>query len=147
MHAGPSTLMAILAHSFHIIRLKTLLRKISRECVKCQRVYARTTKKLMGEFTRGQNSASEAFFQCGSGFAGPMKFNHGIRKAIISKCYVAVLICFITRATHLELVATCLTSQAFIATLDRFTAKRVAPFQTMGPILWGLKLNYKISTN
>ena len=129
MHAGPSTLMAILAHSFHIIRLKRLLRKISRECVKCQRAYARTTKQLMGEFTRGQNSASETFLQCESGFAGPMKLNYGIRKPIISKCYVAVFICFITRATHLELVATCLTSQAFIATLDRFTARRGAPFE------------------
>ena len=37
-----------------------------------------------------------------------------------------MFICFITRATHLELVAD-LTSQAFVATLDRFIARRGAP--------------------
>ena len=56
-----------------------------------------------------------------------MKLKHGnIRKPILSKCYIAVFICFVTRATHSELVAD-LTSQAFIATLDRFTARRGAP--------------------
>ena len=127
MHAGPSTLMAILAHSFHIIGLKRLLRKISRECVECQRAYARTTKQRMGVLPQATTRPVRPFSSVGVDFAGPMKLKHGsIRKPLISKCYIAVFICFVTRATHLELVAD-LTSQAFIATLDRFTARTGAP--------------------
>ena len=39
------------------------------------------------------------------------------------KCYVALFICLSTKAVHLELVRD-LTSQAFIAALRRFTARR-----------------------
>ena len=126
MHAEPSTLMAILAHSFHIIGLKRLLRKISRECVKCQRAHARTTKQRMGVLPQARSRPARPFSSVGVDFAEPMKLKHGIRKPLISKCYIAVFICFVTRATHLELVAD-LTSQAFIATLDRFTARTGAP--------------------
>ena len=119
--------MAILAHNFHIIGLKRLLWKISRECVKCQRAYARTTKQCIGELPQARTRPARPFSSVGVDFAGPMKLKHGsIRKPIISKCYIAVFICFVTRATYLELVAD-FTSQAFMATLDRFTARRGAP--------------------
>ena len=39
------------------------------------------------------------------------------------KCYVALFICLSTKAVHLELVRD-LTTQAFIAALRRFTARR-----------------------
>ena len=81
----------------------------------------------MGELPQARTRPARPFSSVEVDFAGPMKLKHGsIRKPIINKCYIAVFICFVTRATHLELV-TDLTSQAFIATLDRFTAKRGAP--------------------
>ena len=46
-HPGPSTMMAILAQSYHIPGVKRLVKKLSRLCVKCQRVYAKASNQLM----------------------------------------------------------------------------------------------------
>ena len=112
-----------MAHSFHIIGLKKLLLKISRECAKCQRAYARTTKQLMGELPEARTQPARHFSSVGVDFVGLMKLKWQHQEA----ANVTLLCSFIlSRATHLELVAD-LTSQAFIATLDRFTARRGAP--------------------
>jgi len=42
LHPGPSTVMALLTSKYHIPRLHRLVRKISRDCVICQKVYTRT---------------------------------------------------------------------------------------------------------
>ena len=47
LHAGPSTVMAILAESYHIPSLKRLLKKVSRQCIFCQKAYARTSQQMM----------------------------------------------------------------------------------------------------
>ena len=37
LHAGSTTVMSILAQTYHIPQLKRLLKKLSRECVTCQK--------------------------------------------------------------------------------------------------------------
>lgn len=105
-HAGPSTLMAILAPTYHIIGLKRLIRKTSQGCVRCRRAYTRTTRQLMGELPEPRTQPARPFSIIGVNFAGPLRLKHGsVRKPTVNKCYVAVFICFVTRAVHLELVA------------------------------------------
>ncbi|XP_073994575.1 uncharacterized protein [Rhodnius prolixus] len=48
------------------------------------------------------------------------------RSAKVLQCYLAIFICFSTKAIHLELV-TDLTTQAFLAALNRFIARRGVP--------------------
>ena len=60
----------------------------------------------------------------GMDFAGPFDilFSSG-RGAKTTKGYVLVFICLVIKATHIEIVSD-LTTQAFLATFARFTARR-----------------------
>jgi hypothetical protein len=64
------------------------------------------------------------FLTTGVDFAGPINMRKGsTRSKTVQRCYIAIFMCFTTKAKHIELV-TDLTSQAFIAALRRFTARR-----------------------
>jgi len=62
-------------------------------------------------------------------YAGPLTIKGGAkRKPTYINAYVAVFVCLETKACHLEL-ASALTTEAFIATLRRFVARRGKPSQ------------------
>lgn len=67
------------------------------------------------------------FTKCGVDFAGPISLKAPmIRSSRAYKAYIALFVCLSTRAIHLELV-TALTTDAFLATLTRFAARRGLP--------------------
>lgn len=127
MHAGPSTMMATLAHTYYIPRLKPLLRKMSRSCVYCQKAYARTAKQMMGDLPDVRTRPARAFSIIGMDFAGPILTKRGNpRRPQLIKTYVCLFVCFTTRAVHLEVVSD-LSTAAFMAAFRRFTARRGCP--------------------
>lgn len=96
LHACPSTVMSTLASSYHIPRLKCLLRKISRCCIPCQKAYARTLEQLMGELPSTRAQPARPFSIIGLDFAGPILIKRGNpRKPTKVKVYM----CF--RLLHL----------------------------------------------
>lgn len=127
LHAGPSTIMAILSSSYHIPRLRPLLRTISKLCVPCQRAYARTSHQLMGELPASRVQPARPFSVVGVDFAGPLLTKRGNpRKPTLVKSYLCIFVCFTTKAVHLEVVSE-MSTAAFLATLTRFTARRGLP--------------------
>ena len=63
----------------------------------------------------------------GVDYAGPFLLKKGhTRKPVIVKSYLAVFVCFCTKAIHLEAV-TDLTTEAFLACLKRFISRRGCP--------------------
>lgn len=63
------------------------------------------------------------FAVTGVDFAGPLIIRSGVRRVVGIKAWIAVFVCFVTRAIHLETVED-LTSKAFIAALRRFMSRR-----------------------
>ena len=122
LHAGPSTVIAILAESYYIPNLKRLLKKVSRQCVSCQKSYARTSQQMMREFPAARTRPARPFSITGIDFAGPFYYKEGNRrKPITTKCYICVYVCFMTKATFFDVVAD-LSTEAFLTSLRRFTA-------------------------
>jgi transposase InsO family protein len=59
--------------------------------------------------------------------AGPIQLRLGTtRSKIITKGYIAIFVCFVTRAVHIEVV-TSLTTEAFLAALRHFIPQRGKP--------------------
>jgi hypothetical protein len=67
------------------------------------------------------------FERVGVYYAGPLQLKElRLRKSRIYKVYIAVFVCFTTKAVHLEVV-TELSTDAFLAAFDRFVARRGLP--------------------
>ena len=127
LHAGPTTLLALLAERYHIIGVCQLARSISSQCVVCQRTYLKTTEQLMGQLPFSRVNPTAPFQTVGIDFAGPFTTRRGNpRKPTHLKTYIAIFICFSTRAVHLEACSD-LSTSAMLASFSRCTARRGLP--------------------
>ena len=112
---------------YHIVGVKSILRAVSRQCVACQRAYAKTASQLMGQLPAERLKPSPPFSIVGVDYAGPVQCKRGnTRKPTLVKTYICLFICFSTKAVHLELVSD-LMSEAFLAAFSRFVGWRGCP--------------------
>ena len=122
LHAGPTLVSASLSRHFHIVGAHRAIRSITRSCVTCRRVYAKTQQQLLGQLPADRLTPGPVFQHTGVDYAGPLLIKRGAtRRPVLVKAYVSVFVSFSTKAIHLEVVSD-LTSEAFIAALRRFIA-------------------------
>jgi hypothetical protein len=73
--------------------------------------------------TNGRVQPAWPSLTTGIDYAGPVSLQLGSpRSKTVTKCYIAIFVCFVTKAIHIEVV-TSLTTEAFIAALRRFIAR------------------------
>jgi hypothetical protein len=124
LHAGNQLILASLRSRYWIPRARQTIRSIFYKWFPCFRLTADSTHQLMGQLPRTRVTATRPFLTTGVDFAGPISMKKGSTMSkTVQRCYIAFFVCFSTKATHIELV-TDLTSQAFIAALRRFIARR-----------------------
>jgi len=129
MHAGPQHLLASLRRHYWILGGRSAVRLHTHKCMKCYRWKIKAATQLMGSLPAARVNPSPAFYVTGLDYAGPIVIRHGgARSRVLTKAYVALFVCFSTRAIHLELVSD-LTSVAFLAALRRFISRRGKPMQ------------------
>lgn len=81
----------------------------------------------MGQLPPERLEPRAVFANVGIDFAGPITVKRGNpRKPVLTKAFVCVFVCLVTKAVHLEAV-TDLTTSAFMAALKRFAARRGVP--------------------
>lgn len=126
-HGGPRVIMNIISCTFWILSLRTLIRTVISRCVRCVKVSATNPQPVMADLPRARISECRPFSRCGIDFAGPFRMKEQrLRKAREYKCYIAVFVCFVVKAVHIEVVSD-LSTPAFLAALDRFVARRGLP--------------------
>lgn len=129
IHAGPQQVIASLQRTFWIPGLRNVIQKIIFKCNPCYRWKIQASKQLMGSLPVGRVNPSSVFHICGVDYAGPFQVRFGSRRSKhIYKSYVALFVCFATKAVHLEWVDD-LTTESFLATLRIFIARRGCPLQ------------------
>ena len=126
-HAGISAMTSIIGHTYLIPGLRNLLKHVSRTCPQCQRAYARPLSHQMGLLPTTRTTPSPPFTVTGVNFAGPFVLCRGnTRKPVLVKCYIVIFVCLSTKSVHLDLCVS-LSTEDFMATLRRFTARRGVP--------------------
>jgi len=123
-HAGPQLLIASLRERYWIPRIRNLMKTVIHQGLTCYTFKAQATQQQMGELPLTQVQSSRPFLTTGVDYAGPISLRLGppLSKTI-TKGYIAIYVCFVTKAVHIEVV-TSLSIEVFLAALRRFIARR-----------------------
>lgn len=126
-HAGPQQLLYSIRESYWPILGRNLAKETVHKCVICFRARPLSKNPLMGDLPSHRFTPFLPFINTGVDYAGPFKLrDRNGRGFKVYKAYISLFICLSTKAVHLELV-TDLTSDAFLAALKRFAARRGKP--------------------
>ncbi|XP_062716636.1 uncharacterized protein LOC115260563 [Aedes albopictus] len=127
LHCGPQSFLAATRTRYWILRGSSAARKVCRDCVKCNRAKAPRITQQMGQLPADRLKPLPPFTITGVDYAGPVSIvGRRTRGAVPSKGYVALFVCFGTRAVHLEAVSD-LSASAFLAAFTRFTSRYGVP--------------------
>ncbi|XP_072392418.1 uncharacterized protein [Diabrotica undecimpunctata] len=123
-----------------------MIKKIVRSCHVCFRYKQRNAEQLMAELPANRVTPIRAFTNVMVDYGGYFQIKTStLRKASLVKCYMAVFVCTVTKAVHLELVSD-LSTEAYIMALKRFVSRRGLPKSILsdnGTCFWGCRNKYK----
>lgn len=123
-HGGPQLTLAQTRQRFWIMDGRNQVKRFVHRCVICFKNAPKISKQLMGELPYARVTPTHPFMHSGIDFAGPIQIRLSKGRGMRSyKGYIAVIVYFVTKAIHLELV-TDLTASALLAALKRFMARR-----------------------
>jgi len=125
-HAGPRALISLLHKRIWLINAQEVCRRTVRSCITCFRFKPKLLTQIMGNLQADRLRALRPFTICGVDFCGPISTTFRIRGEPPYKSYVALFICFASKAVYLELVSD-LTTDAFLLAFQRFVARRGIP--------------------
>ena len=127
MHAGPTAMLRQVGELFYISGARRLAREICQTCIICRRAAARLGPQLMGQLPPARVEPDFVFHTTGLDYAGPYLLKEGyVRRPVVIKCWMAVFVCFCTKAVHLELVKDA-SAESLVACLSRFCSRRGLP--------------------
>ncbi len=125
-HAGPAATLASIQHTYWITNGRDVVRYVLKKCTICCRHRATMMKQVMGDLPASSVNPSRPFSKSGVDYAGPFHIRPMVRSKVTLKCWIAIFVCFSTRAIHVEVVSS-LSTDCFLAALRRFISRRGLP--------------------
>ena len=123
-HCGPKLISSIVRQTFWIIGLQKSSKSLVNSCARCVRYKASTFTPSMGNLPTDRVTPSKPFSITGLDFAGPISLRpYKNRGNLTTKGYIAVFVCFSTKALHLELIMN-LSVTSLLMGLHRFISRR-----------------------
>ncbi|XP_044249355.1 uncharacterized protein [Drosophila takahashii] len=128
-HAGPKVLVGLMRLEFWVVNARDVPRRVVRNCVHCVRYRPKLLQQLMGNLPVERLTLSRPFARCGIDFCGPVHTYLRVRGKEPVKSYIAIFVCFATKAAHIEIVGE-LSTDSFLGALKRMIARRGLPSNT-----------------
>ncbi|XP_060871376.1 uncharacterized protein LOC132945621 [Metopolophium dirhodum] len=127
LHGGSKLVPSMLSQKFWILSGRAAVRRVIFSCVPCTRHKAVRPQPMMADLPSYRVQPHRPFSHVGMDYGGPFFVKeHRRRNAQSVKVYLALFICMSVKAVHLEIVSD-LSTEAFLAALDRFVARRGIP--------------------
>ncbi|CAI6347553.1 unnamed protein product [Macrosiphum euphorbiae] len=127
LHGGSKLVLSMLNQKYWILSGRAAVRRVIFSCVPCTRHKAVRPQPLMADLPSYRVQPHRPFSHVGMDYGGPFLVKeHRRRNAHSVKVYLALFICMSVKAVHLEIVSD-LSTDAFLAALDRFVARRGIP--------------------
>ena len=120
MHAGVRDTLVQLRERYWLMRGRQLVKSVLSKCHVCRRFKAKPAQQVTAPLPRDRITESPPFEVTGVDFAGPLYVKVG---GALTKAYIALFTCAVTRAVHLELVSS-QSTEHFLLALKRFIARR-----------------------
>lgn len=122
-HAGAQLMINTMQLRFWIVGARNVAKRTVFNCVKCTRCRPKLIQQPMADLPEQRVRQARPFSISGVDYAGPIMVKGTHRRAVPTKGYISIFVCFVTKAVHIELVSN-LSSSAFLAALRRFVARR-----------------------
>lgn len=126
LHAGPKVLLGIIRQKIWLINAREVVRKVVRNCIHCFHYKPKLMNQIMGNLPADRLRVNRPFLVAGVDFCGPFPATHRSRGKMPYKTYIAVFVCFSSKAAHLEVVSD-LSTNTFLMCLKRFISRRGIP--------------------
>ncbi|XP_060861320.1 uncharacterized protein LOC132938478 [Metopolophium dirhodum] len=129
LHGGSRLVASLIQRRFWIVSSRAAIRQVIFKCTVCVRYKAAAPQPVMADLPSARVQQCRPFTNVGMDYGGPFTVKESQRRnSRTYKAYLALFICLSTKAVHLEVV-TDLSTEAFMAALDRFVARRGIPAQ------------------
>jgi hypothetical protein len=123
-HTGVQQTLNTLRQNYWIIKGASVVKRVLRKCLICQRLHAGPGKQLMASLPSCRvTPGNYAFESTGVDYFGPLQVKQG--RSMIKR-WGCIFTCLRTRAVHIEL-AYSLTTDSFLMALMRFISRRGPP--------------------
>ncbi|XP_011687417.1 PREDICTED: uncharacterized protein LOC105449732 [Wasmannia auropunctata] len=124
LHGGVQQTLGLLRQRYWIPCGRAVVKGHIHRCLPCLRWRAASPQPLMSNLPGPRVTPSRPFQHTGVDYAGPilLRCSKGRGQKSI-KAFIAVFVCFSTKAVHLEVV-TDYTAEAFLAAFRRFVSRR-----------------------
>ena len=104
-----------------------LAKQICHQCLHCRKIQAKAQNQLMGQLPKDRVTPSRPFSTTGVDYCGPFTYREGRGRGLRKMDgYIAVFVCFVAKAVHLE-PASDQTTGTFLSVMKRFVSRRNIP--------------------
>ena len=127
-HGGLKLTLNTLRQTFWVLNPRPQVKSVIFNCLTCAKVRAKLSTQIMANLPpRRVLRPPRVFTDCGVDYAGPLRLRLASARGHKSHAgYIVIYVCFAIKAVHLE-IATDYTSEAFIASFQRFVSRRGYP--------------------
>lgn len=123
-HGGTQLMLQYLRKRYWITGAGNTIKNVVRQCPTCFKQRMQTSTQLMASLPTNRTTPSRPFAKIGIDYAGPVMIRFSLGRAPkLTKAWIAVFVCLVTRAINLELVRSASTAH-FMAALKRMIARR-----------------------